>query len=82
MKTRLSVGGLEPTAFIVAFPLIGSFIQLLILPFMYDSPDSLAQRKLIFLSSTGDLRIETHSRSENFIGPSPVSLIKVSFFAC
>ena len=34
---------LESSAFVVVFPIIGSFLQLLILSFVYDSPDSLGK---------------------------------------
>ena len=33
----------KPSAFVVGFPIIGSILQLLILPFLYDSPDSLGK---------------------------------------
>ena len=50
-RKSLSVGNLEPAAFSIVFPLLGSFMLLLILPFMYDSPDSLTQKNLIILNN-------------------------------
>ena len=68
-RKSLSVGILEPAAFIIAFPLLGSFMQLLILPFMYDSPDSLAQRNLIILNKNDDTKENSNmlSDTDNFI---------------
>ena len=42
---------LESSAFVVVFPIIGSFLQLLILSFVYDSPDSLGtiSKKIILI---------------------------------
>ena len=46
-KDTLNLGGFDTSAFVVAFPLIGSFLQLVILPFCPDSPASLAFRDLL-----------------------------------
>ena len=46
-KDSLELGGFDTSAFVVAFPLIGSFLQLIILPFCPDSPASLAFRDLL-----------------------------------
>ena len=46
-KDTLNLGGFDTSAFVVAFPLIGSFLQLIILPFCPDSPASLAFRDLL-----------------------------------
>ena len=44
MKNNFDFGGkLKIGAFAVGFPIIGSILQLLILPFVYDSPDSLGK---------------------------------------
>ena len=43
-KDTLTVGHLDTSAFVVIFPLIGSIIQLVTLPFFYDSPSSLDLR--------------------------------------
>ena len=41
-KNQFGFGGkLKIGSFAVGFPIIGSILQLLILPFVYDSPDSL-----------------------------------------
>jgi len=51
-KDSLKLGGFDTSAFVVAFPLIGSFLQLVILPFCPDSPVSLAFRNLLKASLT------------------------------
>ena len=38
---QFDFGTLKSSAFVVGFPLLGSISQLIILPFVYDSPDSL-----------------------------------------
>ena len=43
-KDTLTVGRLDTSAFVVIFPMIGSIIQLVTLPFFYDSPSSLNLR--------------------------------------
>ena len=49
-KNKFGFGGkLEIGAFAVGFPIIGSILQLLILPFVYDSPDSLGNNSHITL---------------------------------
>ena len=35
------LGALKSSAFVVGFPILGSILQVIILPFVYDSPDSL-----------------------------------------
>ena len=35
------LGALKSSAFVVGFPILGSILQIIILPFVYDSPDSL-----------------------------------------
>lgn len=42
-KDSLDLGRLDTSAFVVAFPLIGSLLQLIILPFCPDSPASLGE---------------------------------------
>ena len=46
-KDTLNLGTFDTSAFVVAFPLIGSLLQLVILPFCPDSPASLAFRDLL-----------------------------------
>ncbi len=42
MRTDFNFNGLMDTsAFVVGFPIIFALFQLIILPFVYDSPDSL-----------------------------------------
>ena len=40
-RRNLELGDLNQSGFVIGFPLIGSIIQLCILPFLYDSPSSL-----------------------------------------
>ena len=40
-QKSFDLGPLKSSAFVVAFPILGSILQLIILPFVYDSPDSL-----------------------------------------
>ena len=42
-RRKLHLGELNQSGFVVCFPLIGSFIQLCILPFLHDSPSSLGK---------------------------------------
>ena len=81
-RKSLSVGILEPAAFIIAFPLLGSFMQLLILPFMYDSPDSLAQRNLIILNKNDDTKENSNmlSDTDNFITTVLIQVTEERYF--
>ena len=84
-RKSLSVGDLEPAAFIIAFPLLGSFMQLLILPFMYDSPDSLAQRNLIILNNLNkndDTKENSNilSDTDNFITTVLIQVTELRYF--
>ena len=65
-KDTLNLGGFDTSAFVVAFPLIGSFLQLAILPFCPDSPASLAFRDLLKASMM----------SATFFGLDPEALAK------
>ena len=46
-KDVLDLGSFDTSAFVVGFPLVGSFLQLVILPFCPDSPASLGKRRKV-----------------------------------
>ena len=63
MKNNFDFGGkLKIGAFAVGFPIIGSILQLLILPFVYDSPDSLGKHSNILTAMLRTMRLSPFSR--------------------
>lgn len=75
-KNKFGFGGkLKIGAFAVGFPIIGSILQLVILPFVYDSPDSLgntSKRTLLHVYSS----ISNHNYFEFFQKNREVNLPK------
>ena len=45
-RTDMNFNGIDQNAFVVGFPIVFAIFQLILLPFVFDSPDSLEQRGL------------------------------------